>query len=199
MTPAQLTPDLVLRGYRSGIFPMADPDEADAVYWYAPDPRGILPLDQFHVSKNLRKLIRQQKFEVTTDRAFAAVVNACAKPRASDAKTWISDEVMAVYEALYRYGFAHSVECWHEGELAGGLYGVHLGAAFFGESMFSQAADASKVALYHLVERMRSRGFRLLDVQFKTAHLAQFGVIEVARSEYERLLAEALAVDASWE
>lgn len=198
MNPAHLTPDLVLRGYMSGIFPMADPDEENAIYWYAPDPRGILPLDHFHASKNLLKLIRQQKFEVTTNLAFSEVMRACAEPRASDAKTWISDEVVVVYEVLHRSGFAHSIECWYEDKLAGGLYGVHLGGAFFGESMFSNVTDASKVALYHLVERMKTQGFRLLDVQFKTAHLAQFGVIEVSRVEYERLLKEALTVEAGW-
>ncbi len=199
MADLPLTPDLLLYAYRRGLFPMADPDEDDAVYWFAPDPRGILPLGGFHVSKNLAKLVRGHRFEVTTDRAFGTVVRACAAPAPGRETTWISDEVVAAYTALHRLGFGHSVECWAEGQLVGGLYGVALGGAFFGESMFHRARDASKVALVHLVRRLRRGGFRLLDVQFVTPHLAGFGAVEVPRAGYERRLAEALAVEASWD
>ncbi|MEM1041260.1 MAG: leucyl/phenylalanyl-tRNA--protein transferase [Bacteroidota bacterium] len=199
MADPPLTPDLLLYAYRRGLFPMADPDEGDAVYWYAPDPRGVLPLGGFHVPKNLAKLVRRAAFEVTADRAFEAVMRACAAPAPDRETTWISDEVVAAYTALHRLGFGHSVECWQEGELVGGLYGVALGGAFFGESMFHRARDASKVALVHLVRRLRQGGFRLLDVQFVTPHLARFGAVEIPRTEYERRLAEALAVKARWD
>ncbi len=199
MTDPPLTPALLLTAYRRGVFPMADPDEGGAVYWYAPDPRGVLPLGGFRVPKNLAKLVRQRRFEVTTDRSFEAVMRACAAPAEGRETTWISDEIVAAYVALHRRGAAHSVECWDDGRLVGGLYGVALGGAFFGESMFHRARDASKVALVHLVERLRRGGFRLLDVQFVTDHLARFGAVEVPRAEYERRLAEALGADARWD
>ena len=193
-----LTPELLVYGYTRGVFPMADPDEGDAVYWYAPDPRGVLPLDGFHVSKTLAKLVRQDRFEVVTDRGFEAVMRACAASAPGRETTWISDEVIAAYVALHRRGAAHSVECWQGGELVGGLYGVALGGAFFGESMFHRARDASKVALVHLVRRLRRGGFTLLDVQFVTPHLARFGAVEIARAAYERRLAAALRIAAEW-
>jgi leucyl/phenylalanyl-tRNA--protein transferase len=189
-----LTPDLLLYAYRSGVFPMADPDEDDAVYWYAPDPRAVLPLDAFHVPQTLAKLVRQARFDVRTDTDFRGVMEACATRRS----TWISDELIDAYTALHERGFAHSVECWHDGALAGGLYGVALGGAFFGESMFHRVRDASKVALVHLVRQMRRGGFRLLDTQFNTPHLVRFGVTEIPRLEYERRLADALAARAVW-
>ena len=182
---AELTPELLLHAYRSGIFPMAESHEQGApIYWFAPDPRAIIPLDGFHVSKNLAKLVRQERFEVTADRAFRRVIRACAARE----ETWISAEILAVYTALHRLGYAHSVECWQEGTLAGGLYGVALGGAFFGESMFHHARDASKVALVHLVRQLRAGGFCLLDTQFTTPHLERFGAIEIPREEYERRL-----------
>jgi leucyl/phenylalanyl-tRNA--protein transferase len=189
-----LTPEVLLYAYRKGLFPMADPESADEIGWYAPDPRGILPLDGFHAPKNLDKLIRRQVFEVVSDRGFDAVIRACA----ARGSTWISEEIIQAYGALYRLGYAHSVEAWRAGELVGGLYGVALGGAFFGESMFHRERDASKVALWHLVAWLRQGGFVLLDVQYLTTHLAQFGAVEIPRAAYERRLRQALRVSAQW-
>ena len=193
-----LTADLLLHAYRNGIFPMADPDEADRIYWFAPDPRAILPLDAFHVPRTLAKLVRRERFEVRVDTAFAAVIRACAAPRKGDSRTWISEEIIEAFADLHRRGFGHSVECWDNDALVGGLYGVAIGGAFFGESMFHRVRDASKVALVHLVRRLRAGGFTLLDVQFQTPHLAQFGTVEISRAAYERRLARALRVRATW-
>lgn len=193
-----IPPDLLLHAYRVGFFPMADPEENDRIYWYAPDPRAVLPLEAFHVPRSLAKTVRQEVFEVTADAAFEQVIEACAAPAPGRQQTWISDEIISVYTELRRRGVAHSVECWADDELAGGLYGVALGGAFFGESMFHRRADASKVALVHLVRRLRAGGFVLLDTQMSTPHLARFGVIEIARDTYERRLAQALCVDADW-
>ena len=190
----ELTPELLLYAYQSGAFPMADPAEGNAVYWYAPDPRAILPLDHFHVPKTLARVVRRASFEVVTDRAFEQVMYACARR----STTWISPEIIRVYSALHESGFAHSVECWLDGELVGGLYGVALGGAFFGESMFHRVTDASKVALVHLVRQLRRGGFVLLDTQFKTTHLARFGVVEIPRRVYEARLRRALRVPATW-
>ena len=190
----RLSPELVLHGYRMGVFPMADPDEGDRIYWFRPDPRAILPLNALHVPKNLAKQVRQGVFDVTVDSCFEQVIEACADRDT----TWISREIIRTYTRLFRAGFAHSVECWHEGQLAGGLYGVALGGAFFGESMFHRVRDASKVALVHLVQRLRERGFVLLDTQYATAHLEQFGITEISAEEYERRLDDALKVKAAW-
>jgi leucyl/phenylalanyl-tRNA--protein transferase len=192
-TPS-LTPELLLYAYQQGIFPMADPDRGGAIDWYAPDPRAILPLDAFHVPKTLERLVRQERFQVARDRAFEEVMRACA----DRSSTWITDEIIQAYVALYHLGFAHSVECWKDGSLVGGLYGVALGGAFFGESMFHKERDASKVALVHLVRRLRAQGFVLLDTQFVTPHLARFGAVEIPRSDYERRLRRALQVQAAW-
>ncbi|MEM6327125.1 MAG: leucyl/phenylalanyl-tRNA--protein transferase [Bacteroidota bacterium] len=193
-----LRPHVLLHAYRSGLFPMADPAD-DRIHWYAPDPRAVLPLDGLRVSRSLRQRIRRGTFEVTVDRAFARVIAACAAPAPGREDTWISDEIRRAYTDLHYVGAAHSVECWNaEGRLAGGLYGVRLGGAFFGESMFSRQTDASKVALVHLVERLRAGGFTLLDVQMQTAHLARMGAVEVSREAYERQLARALPVAADW-
>ncbi len=189
-----LMPERLLYAYANGLFPMADPDEEDAVYWFAPDPRGILPLDAFHVPRSVARLVRQERFEVTADEAFGAVIRACADRE----ETWLSAELIAAYERLHVLGHAHSIECWHGGELAGGLYGVALGGAFFGESMFHRVRDASKVALVHLVHRLRRGGFVLLDTQYRTEHLARFGGIEIPREDYLRRLRQALRVAASW-
>lgn len=189
----RLTPEVVLYGYRIGVFPMADPED-DEIYWYSPDPRAVLPLDAFHVPKNLDKLVARGRFEVVSDRDFEGVVRACAERES----TWISDEVIRVYSALNEKGFAHSVECWLDGSLVGGLYGVAVGAAFFGESMFHRVNDASKVALVHLVRRLRQGGYMLLDTQYSTRHLEQFGVTQISRKEYERLLEEAVAKEGNW-
>lgn len=193
-----LTPDLLLHAYRQGLFPMADPYDG-RVYWYAPDPRGVLPLDdRFHVPKTLARLVRRAPFEVVADRAFEQVVRACARPALGREETWISDEIAQALVALHRLGYAHSVECWREGTLVGGLYGIAIGGAFFGESMFSAVRDASKVALVHLTERLRRGGFVLHDVQYVTPHLARFGAYAVPRRQYECRLAAALAVEADW-
>ena len=183
----ELTPEMVLHGYRLGVFPMADAD--GVIYWYSPDPRCIFEYDHFRVPHSLRSIIRQRKFELRVNTAFDRVIRACAdRPEGS----WISREVIAVYCELHRRGHAHSVESWHEGELAGGLYGVTLGGVFFGESMFYQVADASKVALVALIERLKDRGFSLIDTQWSTPHLERFGAVEIARDEYLERLERAL-------
>ncbi len=191
-----LTPDLLLRAYSAGIFPMAEDADDPEVFWVDPDERGVLPLDAFHLSRRLRRTVRQELFEIRCDDAFEAVVRGCAEPRAERPRTWINDEIVRLYTALFRLGFAHSIESWHGGELVGGLYGVALGGAFFGESMFSRVSDASKVALAHLVARLRLGRFRLLDTQFVTHHLRQFGAQEIPRALYRRQLAAALKADA---
>jgi len=193
-----LSPELLLYAYGHGLFPMADPDEGGQLYWYAPDPRAVLPLDAFHVPSSLARVVRQGRFEVRVDTAFEAVMRACAAPAPGRASTWISEPMIEAYVDLHRVGYAHSVECWRGGALVGGLYGVRLGGAFFGESMFHRAADASKVALVHLVDRLRAGGFVLLDTQMATPHLARFGVVEIPRAAYEARLAEALRVEGDW-
>jgi leucyl/phenylalanyl-tRNA--protein transferase len=171
---------------------MADPD--GSIYWYDPDPRTIIPLDGFHVPQRLARCIRQGGFEVRVDTAFRAVITACAQAAPGRETTWISPEFINVYTELHSVGFAHSVETWIGGELAGGLYGVTLGGLFAGESMFSRAPDASKIALVHLVARLKEKGFVLLDTQFTTAHLQRFGAVEISRREYRRRLEQALRV-----
>jgi leucyl/phenylalanyl-tRNA--protein transferase len=192
---ASLDPALVVRAYREGIFPMAVED--GQIGWFSPDPRGVLPLETFHVPARLARVMRSGRFEVTADRAFEAVMRACAdRP---DDGTWISVEILECYLALHRLGIAHSIETWQGGELAGGLYGVHLGGAFFGESMFHRVRDASKVALAELVARLTRRGFLLLDTQWVTPHLEQFGAVEIPRRDYLHLLKRALAKECAFE
>jgi leucyl/phenylalanyl-tRNA--protein transferase len=187
--PVRLSPELLVRAYASGVFPMADGRDGP-IRWYAPDPRAIVPLDAFHVPRSLHRTIARGVFVVTVDADFPAVIRACAERE----ETWISRAIEAAYTELHRLGFAHSVETWKDGRLAGGLYGVALGAAFFGESMFSRETDASKVALVALVERLRARGYTLLDTQYITPHLARFGAVEIPRAEYEQRLAAALVL-----
>jgi leucyl/phenylalanyl-tRNA--protein transferase len=189
----ELTPELLLNAYANGIFPMAD-DEG-TLHWLMPDPRAIIELDAFRTTRSLRAVVRRGTFEVAINRSFAEVIEACGD-RAEG--TWISPQIKAAYCRLHEMGFAHSVETWREGTLVGGLYGVALGGAFFGESMFHRERDASKAALVHLVGRMRQRGFTLLDVQFVTEHLRQFGAIEIPRGEYERRLTRAIRLDATF-
>jgi len=189
----RLTPDILVRAYAAGVFPMAESADDPELFWVDPRRRGILPLDAFHVARRLRRVVRRRIFEIRCDNAFEAVIRACAAASETRPSTWINDEIVRLYEALFARGAAHTVECWHDGKLAGGLYGVSLGAVFFGESMFSRENDASKVALVHLVARLRLGGFRLLDTQFLTPHLARFGGIEISRARYHRLLAEALS------
>jgi leucyl/phenylalanyl-tRNA---protein transferase len=188
----RLTPDILLQAYAAGIFPMAESADDPELFWVDPKRRGILPLDGLHVPRRLRRVLRRDTFSVRVDTEFEAVIRGCAEASETRPTTWINDEIVQLYTALFARGAAHSVECWHGGELVGGLYGVSLGAAFFGESMFSRVSDASKVALIHLVARLRLGGFLLLDTQFVTPHLAQFGVIEISRARYHRLLARAL-------
>src|SRR5438552_2056396 len=171
---------------------MAESAGDKELFWVDPTRRGILPLDGFHVPRRLQRVLRRGRFEVRVDTEFAAVIRSCAEASETRPATWINDEIVRLYTALFERGAAHSVECWQEGELVGGLYGVSLGAAFFGESMFSRVTDASKVALVHLVARLRLGGYRLLDTQFLTPHLAQFGALEISRARYHRLLTEAL-------
>jgi leucyl/phenylalanyl-tRNA--protein transferase len=190
-----LDPALVLRAYREGIFPMAM--ESGEIGWFSPDPRGVIPLDAFHTPTRLARVVRSGRFDIHVDRAFEAVMRACAA-REYDDGTWISESIIECYVTLHRLGIAHSVETWHGDELVGGLYGVHLGGAFFGESMFHRATDASKVALVALVDRLRRRDFRLLDIQWVTPHLEQFGAIEIPQEEYLRLLKQALAREVSF-
>ncbi|MBR0551113.1 leucyl/phenylalanyl-tRNA--protein transferase [Stakelama marina] len=198
-TPLQeLDPQLVLRAYAMGVFPMADHREASGVYWVEPKYRGIMPLDRFHLSRSLRKTIVGEHFHVTADRAFGDVIALCAESARDRPDTWINGSIERVFLQLHDAGFAHSVECWDGDRLVGGLYGLALGRAFFGESMVSRARDASKVAIAWLVARLKVGGFTLLDCQFQTDHLASLGAVEIPRDDYVALLASALG-DASGE
>jgi len=188
-----LPPDLLLMAYRSGIFPMADSRDDDDVYWVEPRERAVIPLDGFRVSRSLAKAIRQERFRVTCNADFAAVIAACAAPRPGHPESWISERIAASYRALHMAGHAHSLECWQGDELVGGLYGVGFDHAFCGESMFSRARDASKVALAWLVALLRRSGYRLLDCQFMTEHLASLGAVPMSREQYLERLAEAVA------
>ena len=194
----RLTPAILLQAYAAGVFPMAESADDPELFWVDPRHRGVFPLDAFHVPRRLRRVLRRGDIAVRCDTAFEAVMRGCAEAGETRPTTWINDEIVQLYTALFERGAAHSVECWlvgdghPDGELVGGLYGVSLGAAFFGESMFSRVTDASKVALVHLVARLRLGGYRLLDTQFLTPHLAQFGCIEISRARYHRLLADAL-------
>ncbi|WP_339759085.1 leucyl/phenylalanyl-tRNA--protein transferase [uncultured Hoeflea sp.] len=188
----QITPDLLLRAYASGLFPMADSADDPDLFWVEPEIRGVLPLDAFHISKRLARTVRQEPFEIRINTAFSEVVSACAESVETRPSTWINSTISQLYSELHRLNHAHSVEAWRDGELVGGLYGVSLRRAFFGESMFSRVTDASKVCLVHLVNRLRARGFVLLDTQFTTEHLKRFGAIDVPRDEYAYMLAEAL-------
>ncbi|KAB0681825.1 leucyl/phenylalanyl-tRNA--protein transferase [Aureimonas leprariae] len=194
-----ITPSILLKAYACGIFPMAENADDPTIFWIDPTERGILPLDGFHLSRSLAKTIRRERFEVRFDTAFPAVVDGCAEPAPGRQQTWINADIRALYLALYELGHAHSVETWRDGQLVGGLYGVSLGAAFFGESMFSRETDASKVALAFLVERLRRGGYRLLDTQFITSHLQNFGAVEISRAEYHVLLDRALAEPATFQ
>ncbi len=191
-----LTPDLLLCAYASGLFPMANDRHDPTIHWIEPRRRGILPLDRFHQPKSLRKVIRRQRFEIRVDQAFEQVILACAEPCPTRPRTWLNDDLIELYCTLHRQGYAHSVESWADGRLVGGLYGVSLGAAFFGESMFSRLPDASKVALVALVERLQAGGYLLLDTQFVTDHLRRFGAVEIARDAYQRQLRCALETPA---
>lgn len=194
----EITPDLMLRAYRHGLFPMAETRRGDRLYWLDPERRGVLPLDRFHLSRRLMRTVLSGPYQVTADRDFAATIAGCASPLPGREDTWINPQIERLFRELHRLGHAHSVETWLDGTLVGGLYGVALGAAFFGESMFSCERDASKVALVHLVARLRLGGFRLLDTQFVTMHLAQFGAEEIPRDLYKMMLAGAVEQPANW-
>ena len=189
---SQLRPELLLQAYAIGVFPMAESHDDARTFFVDPEKRGVLPLDAFHVSRSLRKEVRRRRFEIRCDTDFRGVLEGCAEPREERPDTWINEEIFRLYMSLYEMGYGHSVECWRDGKLVGGLYGVALGGAFFGESMFSREPNASKVALVHLVARLKASGFALLDSQFITEHLAQFGAIEISRQDYRDQLAEAI-------
>lgn len=187
-----VTPELLLGAYAEGVFPMAEDRHDPTLYWFDPEFRGILPLETFHCPRRLKKTIRSGLYRVTYDQAFNQVIGSCAKPARGRRTTWINDRIVELYTALFDRGFAHSIECWKDDELVGGLYGVALGRAFFGESMFSHRRDASKVALVYLVARLKFGGYELLDTQFITDHLQQFGAIEVSRADYKASLESAI-------
>lgn len=188
----------MLRAYRAGLFPMAESRRGDRLYWLDPELRGVMPLDRFHFPRRLRRTVMGDTFTITADQDFAGVIALCAAPGEGREDTWINRDIERLFTALHARGHAHSVEAWQGGALVGGLYGVSLGGAFFGESMFSLARDASKVALVHLVARLRLGGYTLLDTQFVTAHLSQFGAHEVERERYKAMLEQAVEVDARW-
>ncbi len=193
-----VTAELLLLAYAAGIFPMADSAESPDMYWVEPEMRGILPLENFHVPRSLKKAMRKSHAEVRFSTAFAKVMKSCAETTQNRPSTWINQQIFNLYCQLHDAGHAHSVEIWQDDELVGGLYGVTLGAAFFGESMFSRQTDASKMALVHLVERLRNNGYMLLDTQFATDHLERFGVIEIPREDYQTLLSKALQKQCSF-
>jgi leucyl/phenylalanyl-tRNA---protein transferase len=194
----EVTADLVLRAYRHGLFPMAEGRAADRLFWLDPVKRGVLPLDGFHLPRRLLRSVLSDTFQVTVDQNFAGTIAGCATPLPDRCDTWINPQIERLFTELFRMGHAHSVETWQNGTLVGGLYGVSLGGVFFGESMFSFARDASKVALVHLVARLRLGGYRLLDTQFVTAHLTQFGAEEIPRDTYKIRLAEAVDAPSVW-
>ena len=193
----EITPEVLLKAYSCGIFPMAENADDPALYWIEPERRGIIPLDRFHVPDRLARTVRRNHFTVLVDRDFDAVIAGCAEPKTGRARTWINDRIRSLYRKLYERGHCHSVEVYEGESLVGGLYGVSLGSAFFGESMFHRSRDASKIALVHLVARLRMGGFKLLDTQFVTDHLKTFGAIEVTRRQYSKLLETALVGEAN--
>ncbi|MBV8457764.1 MAG: leucyl/phenylalanyl-tRNA--protein transferase [Acetobacteraceae bacterium] len=194
----EITPELMLRAYRHGLFPMAETRRGNRLYWLDPEQRGVLPLDRFHIPRRLARTILGTSFQISLDEDFRATIAGCAARAPGREDTWINDQIESLFSDLHMMGFAHSVECRQDGRLVGGLYGVAIGGVFFGESMFSIERDASKVALVHLVARLRLGGFQLLDTQFVTPHLAQFGAAEIPRLEYKIRLAEALEAPAVW-
>jgi leucyl/phenylalanyl-tRNA--protein transferase len=195
---SSITPQILLKAYAAGIFPMAESADDSALYWIEPELRGVIPLDAFHIPRSLAKRVRRQCFDIRIDTDFAAVIDGCAERTHERRSTWINGRIRALYCQLHKMGFCHSVECWQDDRLVGGLYGVKIGAAFFGESMFSRCRDASKVALVHLVARLNAGHFRLLDAQFMTDHLKRFGAVEVAREAYHLLLEPALGQEAEF-
>lgn len=198
MEMPDLTPDVLLRAYAMGVFPMAEDRTDPELFWVDPRMRGVIRLDQFHVPRRLRRTVRKGIFEVTFDRAFEEVIERCADSTEGRPRTWINDRIIELYTILHHQGHGHSVECWRGGELVGGVYGISLGAVFFGESMFSRVSDASKVALVHLVAALLGGGYQMVDTQFITQHLARFGAIEIPRNEYRKLLEQTISIPASF-
>ncbi len=196
---SQITPQILLKAYSVGLFPMAESADDPTIYWVEPEMRGVMPIDGFHTPRSLKKALNKGTYDITYNEAFNAVVKNCAASAEGREQTWINDTIRLLYSELHDLGHAHSVEVWYEDQLVGGLYGVSLGRAFFGESMFSRRSNASKVALVHLVERLKERGFVLLDTQFNTEHLTQFGTQDVPRDEYEKMLQVALIGDAQFD
>ncbi len=194
----ELSADFILKAYACGVFPMAEKKDDPSVFWVDPDFRGVIPLDEFHLSRRLARTVRSGKFQISVDQAFDSVIRKCSERTPHREESWINDSIIEVYGELHRRGDAHSVECWSGETLIGGLYGVSLGAAFFGESMFSRASDASKVALVHLIERLRAGGYTLLDTQFVTEHLSTFGAVELPRGTYLEHLRAALEREATF-
>ncbi len=186
-----IKPEIILAGYQQGVFPMGISDGTDKIAWFSPNPRAIIPIDTFHIPHGLARTLRKKIYEIKIDTAFTEVLEGCARRET----TWINADIIESYIEMFRLGYAHSVEAWRDGELAGGLYGVALGGAFFGESMFHYKTDASKIALHALVERLKTRGYTLLDTQWITEHLQQFGTVEIPREEYLRRLDAALSKD----
>jgi len=197
-TLIEITPEVLLKAYACGIFPMAESADDPALYWIEPDMRGIIPLEGFHAPARLARTVRTTPFTVWVDRDFDAVIDGCAEAKPDRARTWINMRIRKIYRSLFEHGHCHSVEVYDGGDLVGGLYGVSLGRAFFGESMFHRARDASKIALVHLIARLRVGGYRLLDTQYVTDHLKTFGAVEVQKRRYHRLLEEALVGDADF-
>jgi leucyl/phenylalanyl-tRNA--protein transferase len=193
-----LTPELILRAYQAGIFPMAEDASSDDLFWVSPQMRGIIPLDHVHISKSLRKTLKSHPYSVKVDTDFAATIEGCATAGTERDTTWINPAIRRLYGALFDRGFVHTVEVWDGATLVGGLYGVSIGAAFFGESMFHRKTDCSKIAMAHLLARLNAGNYRLLDTQFVTDHLRTFGGIEIPREDYELRLADALAHQADW-
>ena len=185
-----LTAEALIYAYTSGVFPMAERD--GTIYWYRPDPRAIIPIDTYKPAKSLKPILNRGQFEIRIDTQFEAVMRACAAPRVYEEETWISEEIIQAYVELFNMGFAHSVETYEDGKLVGGLYGVHIGSAFFGESMFMLVSNASKVAFHYLIEILRANEFKLLDTQFMNDNVQRYGAIEIKRAEYERRLSRAL-------
>lgn len=194
----EITPEVLLKAYACGIFPMAESADDPALYWIEPEKRGVIPLDTFHISSRLARTVRSDRFDIRINRDFDGVLDGCAEPAPGRSRTWINLRIRTLYRRLYDIGHCHSIEAYEKGVLAGGLYGVCLGRAFFGESMFHRARDASKVALVHLVARLKASGFNLLDTQFVTDHLKTFGAIEVSRRQYHKLLEGALIGEADF-
>jgi leucyl/phenylalanyl-tRNA--protein transferase len=193
-----ITPQLLLKAYAAGVFPMAESADDPALYWIEPDERGVIPLKGFHISHSLKKSVRHARFEIRIDTAFEQVIAACAEKTANRDVTWINQRIFKLYTQLHKMGCCHSVEAWHDGKLVGGLYGLRIGAVFFGESMFSRETDASKVALVHLVARLNFGGFKLLDAQFVNSHLEQFGCYKISKKEYRPILEAALDAEADF-